>query len=93
MALTFTLNDFGTTFATRERGAELRGELLDRATGEEVVVDFAGVTNISYSFADEFLGKLCADAETRVSTVNVAPRLAEIAARAVARRTAGAVSC
>jgi STAS-like domain of unknown function (DUF4325) len=94
MALTFTLNDFGTTFATRERGAELREELLERAHEDDhVTVDFAGVTNVSYSFADEFMGKLCAETNMRVEMLNAAARVAEIAGRAVERRSENAVSC
>ena len=93
MALVFTLSDFGHTFATRERGVELREKLLLQAGGDqEVVVDFAGVTNVSYSFADEFLAKLCADAAVRVRPRNLSERVAGIADRAIERR-AGTVAC
>lgn len=93
MALMFTLSDFGQTFATRERAAELREDLVRRAAEhDEVIVDFAGVTNVSYSFADEFLGKLCADATVRVHAENLAPRVARIADRAVERRAGCAVA-
>jgi hypothetical protein len=93
MALMFILSDFGQTFATRERAAQLREELMDKAVDhEEVIVDFDGVTNVSYSFADEFLGKLCADTTLRVQPKNLAPRVALIANRAVARRGGCAVA-
>jgi anti-anti-sigma regulatory factor len=93
MALTFVLNDFGQTFATRERGAELRSELLQQlADGRDVVIDFAGVTNVSYSFADEFLGKLCADPAVNVASRNLSPRVARIADRATARRAGCAIA-
>lgn len=94
MALVFTLSDFGQTFATRERGAELREELLRRAGDQDdVLVDFEGVTNVSYSFADEFLARLCAEAPMRVRPANLSPRIAGIAERAVERRSGGAVAC
>ncbi|HMJ03912.1 MAG TPA: STAS-like domain-containing protein [Conexibacter sp.] len=94
MALKFTVRDFGQTFATRERGAELREELRRRADeGDEVIVDFADVTNVSYSFADEFLGKLCADPTLSVSPQNLAPSVARVAHRAIERRTDGAMAC
>lgn len=93
MALTFFLSDFGHTFATRERGAELRGELLGRLDGApDVMIDFAGVTNVSYSFADEFLGKLCADDVVRVQSRNASPRVARIASRATERRAGCSVA-
>ena len=94
MALIFTLSDFGHAFATRERGAELREELMGRVTEHDaVLVDFAGVTNVSYSFADEFLAKLRADAGIAVEVRNASPRVSRIADRAVARRTDGAITC
>jgi len=94
MALIFTLSDFGRAFATRERAAELRNELLSRVDGSrEVIVDFSGVVNVSYSFADEFLAKLHADQTVRVHARNLAPRVAEIAERAIERRTGNPVAC
>jgi anti-anti-sigma regulatory factor len=93
MALMFTLSDFGQTFATRERGAELREQLLGQvADHDEIVVDFAGVTNVSYSFADEFLAKLCVEAGVPVRRTSVTPQIARIADRAVERRT-GTLAC
>lgn len=87
MALTFMLSDFGRTFATRERGAELRDLLLERAAvDKDVIVDFADVTNVSYSFADEFLAKLCVDGAVRVRRENASERVARIADRAIERR-------
>jgi len=94
MALMFQLSEFGQTFATRDRGDELRRTLLERAHGQDaVVVDFAGVTSVSYSFADEFLGKLCADAGLRLERRNLTPRIAAIADRAVARRAGSTIAC
>lgn len=94
MALMFQVSDFGQTFATRERGAELRRLLLERADGYDgVIVDFAGVANVSYSFADEFLGKLCAERPVHVERRNLSQRVADVVDRAVARRTSSAVTC
>jgi anti-anti-sigma regulatory factor len=94
MALTFQLSDFGRAFATRERGDELRRLLLEQAAGQDaVVVDFAGVASVSYSFADEFLAKLYADDSLQVEQRNLSPRVAEIAKRAVGRRSDSALSC
>jgi len=94
MALTFQVNDFGRTFATRERGDELRRQLLEQAEGHDVVIlDFDGVTNVSYSFADEFVGRLCVDEPVRVECRNLATRVQSIVDRAIARRTEDAVAC
>ena len=61
MVTRFLLSEFGTSFATRGRGQELREQALERAGGSStLIVDFAGVQHVSYSFADEFAGKLVA---------------------------------
>jgi hypothetical protein len=94
MALTFQVNEFGRTFATRERGDALRRELLKLAEGHDVVVvDFDGVMSVSYSFADELVGKLCAEELLHVELRNLSPRVQEIVNRAVARRTQDPVAC
>jgi hypothetical protein len=93
MALEFRLAEFGHAFATRERGQELREEVLRRLGQEDVVtLDFSGVTNVTYSFADELVGKLGAGAHPRVEQVNMAPAVARTVERALDRRT-GALSC
>lgn len=62
MALLFSLREFGATFATRGRGSELREIVLAQCVDQRVVIiDFAEVTNVSYSFADEFVGRLSAE--------------------------------
>jgi hypothetical protein len=94
MTLTFQVKEFGRTFATRERGNGLRGELLKLAEGHDVVVvDFDGVMSVSYSFADELVGKLCADEPIHVELRNLSPRVQEIVDRAVARRAQDSVAC
>jgi hypothetical protein len=91
MALHFALIEFGRAFATRERGTDLRDELLRRLEGADVVVvDFADVTNVSYSFADEFLGKLCADGGPTVQLEQMTAGVERVVRRAINRRTAGA---
>ncbi|HEX3873599.1 MAG TPA: STAS-like domain-containing protein [Solirubrobacteraceae bacterium] len=55
----FSLREFGSSFATRERGAELRAAILAHGAADHAVtIDFADVTNVSYSFADELVGRL-----------------------------------
>lgn len=59
MRCVYTVVERGRTFSTRPRGAELRESLLQEMKGaEHVTLDFSGVLSISYSFADEFVGRL-----------------------------------
>ena len=94
---TFRLSEFGATFATRGRGKELREEFLSRMAGEDAVeVDFEGVTNVSYSFADEFFGVLMTSAGTDVPTarlVNIKPAVARVVRDAIGRRRNEPVTC
>ena len=92
MALRFELSEFGGAFATRGRGREVREELLRRVDGSQVaILDFTGVSNVTYSFADEFAGKLAADDSLRLEIENMAPNVARSVDRAIERRTA--VTC
>ena len=51
----------GKVFATRDRAAALRDEIVrDLRPGEPVEVDMSGVRALSYSFADELIGTLTA---------------------------------
>ncbi len=94
MALRFHVAEFGRVFATRARGQELRDEVVARAGGESVaVIDFNGVTNVSYSFADEFVGKLSAEGPVRIELAEMTPSIERLIARAVARRNGNAVRC
>jgi STAS-like domain of unknown function (DUF4325) len=92
MALSYILKDFGTSFATRDRGRDLREDLLSRAPVGPVVLDFAGVTNVSYSFADEFMGKLSAQGFD-LAFENMAPAVERSVRRAVGRRTGAPAGC
>jgi STAS-like domain of unknown function (DUF4325) len=90
--LRYILKDFGTSFATRARGAELREDALAKADGSAVQLDFSDVTNVSYSFADEFVGKLSA-AGVELEYINMAGPVERSIQRAVARRTGAPVGC
>jgi anti-anti-sigma regulatory factor len=92
MALSCILKNFGTSFATRERGRELRESLYERADGGLVVLDFSGVTNVSYSFADELVGKLRADG-IDVELVSMSGPVERSVRRAVERRAGASVGC
>jgi len=51
------LADYGKTLATRQLASKLRGDLLSQ-TGNDVILDLAGVLAVSHSFADELVGEL-----------------------------------
>lgn len=88
MPVNYRLADHGRTFSTRPRGAELRDEALAAAHGGDVLVlDFADVLSVSYSFADEFVGALAERRASDVSWVNASPEVERVVGRAVARRT------
>jgi hypothetical protein len=98
MALLFSLKDFGRAFATRGRGEELRLELLTRSTGEDLaIIDFAEVTNVSYSFADEFLGVLVSGDDEqhlpRVKPINMISPVDRTVQRAMSRRRGTPIAC
>jgi len=88
--LTFALNQFGSSFATRERGQEMRETLLAMVDGDApsgVVVDFSGVRHVSYSFADEFIGRLTSDDGPVFEVVQMTSSVARSIERARERRT------
>ncbi len=92
MTPVFSLSDFGRTFATRERGAELRDALLgEHPDATELTIDLDEVLNFSYSFADEFFGKLAGERGIKVIIHNGSSRLDAIIARAVESRDGCAV--
>jgi hypothetical protein len=86
----FLLSEFGTSFATRGRGQELREQALKRAgDSSTLIVDLAGVQHVSYSFADEFAGKLVAGGdELAVEVVHASESVGRTVGDAVRRRTA-----
>jgi hypothetical protein len=91
----FQLRDFGRAFATREKGAELRSKLLSMPVDDGLIVDFADVTNVSYSFADEFLGVLASDDAQPLSIepVNMTDPVDRIVRHALSRRRGEPVVC
>lgn len=93
MPLLFALNDFGRSFATRGRGSEIHEELAKRIREDDrVTIDFAGITHVSYSFADEFVGKLVASGAA-VEPINMTPAVAGPVQRAISRRAGAALAC
>jgi hypothetical protein len=57
----YRLADFGRIFSTRDRGAEMRRDALERLSGAPVtslIIDLDGVLSVSYSFVDEYIGEL-----------------------------------
>jgi len=93
MTVRFELREFGASFATRERGAEVREELLRRAgDADRVVVDLAGVQHVSYSFADELLGKLSAAGNFSLDIEGTSANLDRTIQTAVSRRAPAAIS-
>ncbi len=73
-----SLAEFGLVFSTRDRGSRIRADLLGQIADspEGVIIDFAKVLNASYSFIDEFIGKLAEqiDAE-QMDIVNASPTI------------------
>ncbi len=60
----FVFHIFGAYFSTRERGVKVRDEIneaLRRTSEDLLILDFDGVQLISFSFADEVVGRLVSD--------------------------------
>ena len=76
------LSEYGKSFATRPRGAEVASLLVDgvRSRGDgHLMVDFEGVAVVSGSFADEFIRRLAAN--TRMFQIYFSGMNADVAAR------------
>ncbi|MEA2372633.1 MAG: hypothetical protein QOH12_3027 [Solirubrobacteraceae bacterium] len=60
MKLRYKLVEQGSVFSTRSRGVRMLTDLESRVSEAQgpIVLDFEGVKHVSYSFADEFVGKL-----------------------------------
>lgn len=88
----FSLADHGSTFATRSRGQELRDALIESAGDhDEVIVELDRVLGVSYSFADEFVGRLADAARDGELSFSLrisggTPETTRVIARALARR-------
>ena len=61
--LLYKLKDQATGTGTRQSGERIRNEILNllQESSQAVVIDFAGITVVSSSFADELIGKLVAE--------------------------------
>lgn len=61
----YRISEYGRVLATRERGSEIRlameSALRSAPINEEIVLDFSGVDIISFSVADEIIGRIVAD--------------------------------
>ncbi len=83
--MTFQLSHFGTVFSTRPLGERIRAEAIAQRDGDEtLVISFADVRSISYSFADEFLGPIMAKGNVHLE--DVAPALHPVILGALERR-------
>jgi hypothetical protein len=85
-----SLADHGKTLATRPLGAKLRGGVTSQVD-DLVVLDFAGVLAVSYSFADEFIGRLAeialrADGGFEIHMLNASDEVLAVIDRAVELR-------
>lgn len=58
--IVFNVKDKSSGFGTRQAGAKVRKEVINiyTETKKVIIIDFDGITLISSSFADEFIGKL-----------------------------------
>jgi anti-anti-sigma regulatory factor len=89
-----SLSTYGTSFATRGRGEELRERILtDVDTVDPLVIDLDGVKHVSYSFADELLAKLSTDAGITIEIVGASPSVQRTVDEAVRRRSAIPSAC
>lgn len=92
MAVSIQMIEYGSTMATRQRGAELRSKVLDIAGDTtHLVLDFQGVLGVSSSFADEFVGRLAddgGDGETdrHIEVVNARDEVQRVVESVLARR-------
>lgn len=97
--MTFRLADHGHGFSTRPRGVEVLA-LLDQAArpGDTIGVDFSDVLSVSYSFADEFVGKLAerqarGDASFTATISNVPEPLHRVIDRCLEARGLSPADC
>jgi len=91
--LVFRLADKSSGTGTRQSGAAIRNEVINitKQTDSVILLDFSGVSVISSSFADEFIGKLAVDFgfigfTQRFRLVGMNPTVQTIANRSVAQR-------
>lgn len=82
----YPLAEHGRVFSTRERGAQLRDELLAATCDDdELLIDFENVLSATHSFLDEFVGKLAQ--KRKVDCLNASATIERTVERVLARRT------
>lgn len=95
--LEFVLSNESSGFGTRIAGERLRNKVMNYLTRinapSKINIDFSGISMISSSFADEFIGKLVAQLGffrfTKIITLfGVAPTIELIINRSVSQRMA-----
>lgn len=86
------LADHGKTLATRPLAAKLR-DGVHLPSDEVIELDFEDVLAVSYSFADEFLGRLAASTlesgGPKVSVLNASDEVRSVLERALEHRGVG----
>jgi hypothetical protein len=89
---TLKLREFGDFLGSRHLGHDIRERLTALLLrGEDVVVDFDGVSMVTQSFADEAFGKLARDVGVEpfckhVTLQSVTPDVAPLLRHVLARR-------
>lgn len=88
MPVSIQMIDFGSTMATRQRGEELRGKVLEIADeASHLVLDFRGVLSVSSSFADEFIGTLAiSESDREVDVINARDEVQSVIDSVIERR-------
>jgi hypothetical protein len=89
----YRLASHGLVFSTRDRGKRVLADLREKSRGvplETVLIDFAGVRSVTYSFIDEFIGALAQTTDRQVPRcINVPPEAARTIERSLRRRGLG----
>lgn len=92
MQYRYALAEHGRTLATRPLGRQLRVDLLQKASGADVVaLDFSDILSTSQSFADEFVARLVEDAsaghlDCEIELCGTAPNVERVVLKALERR-------
>jgi anti-anti-sigma regulatory factor len=90
--MVFPLAPHGRVFSTRPLGAELLHAVQQLAADADCIkIDFEGVQQVSYSFADEFAGALVerarnSDWHGQLLFANVSPKIARVIEGSLRRR-------
>jgi STAS-like domain of unknown function (DUF4325) len=86
----YRLADHSLVFSTRDRGARMRADLLEKIAAspyDEHIVDFDGVLSASYSFIDEFIGELAQSmGDAFPEVIAVPPAVCRTIERSLSRR-------